>query len=67
MAVHVSQVHKETIERVPNAKEGKDSFNFEIVGMSGIPDSNQPDLKRQKLDNNPSNMMGGKYLKQKKR
>jgi len=58
MAVHVSQVHKETIERVPNAKEGKDSFNFEIVGMSGIPDSNQPDLKRQKLDNNPSNMMG---------
>lgn len=37
MVVHVAQVHKENIERVPNAIEGRDSVDLEIFGMEGVP------------------------------
>jgi len=37
MMVHVFQVHKETIEKVPSAKSGRDSFDVEIFGMAGVP------------------------------
>jgi len=37
MMVHMFQVHKETIEHVPGAKEGRDSFEVEIFGMDGVP------------------------------
>jgi len=38
MVVHVAQVHKETILKVPNSKEGRDSIQYEIYGMDGVPD-----------------------------
>merc|ERR1719192_2499611 len=31
------QVHQATIESVPAAKEGRDSFDIEIFGMDGVP------------------------------
>jgi len=37
MMVHMFQVHKETIEHVPGAKDGRDSFEVEIFGMDGVP------------------------------
>lgn len=37
MMLHVFQVHKETIDSVPAAKEGRDSFDIEIFGMDGVP------------------------------
>lgn len=37
MMVHMFQVHKETIESVPGAKPGRDSFEMEIFGMDGVP------------------------------
>jgi len=37
MMVHMFQVHKETIETVPGAKSGRDSFDMEIFGMDGVP------------------------------
>jgi len=37
MMVHMFQVHKETIETVPGAKPGRDSFDMEIFGMDGVP------------------------------
>jgi len=37
MMVHMFQVHKETIETVPGAKSGRDSFEMEIFGMDGVP------------------------------
>jgi len=40
MVVHVYQVHKENITKVPNARPGRDSIQFEIYGMEGIPDEN---------------------------
>jgi len=47
MVVHVFQVHKENITKVPNAKPGRDSIQFEIYGMEGIPDENGLALEKQ--------------------
>ncbi|KAG6556159.1 hypothetical protein Mapa_002100 [Marchantia paleacea] len=37
MVVHVLQVHKESITKVPNAKPERESTEPEIFGMEGIP------------------------------
>ncbi|XP_028120932.1 protein SUPPRESSOR OF FRI 4-like isoform X2 [Camellia sinensis] len=37
MVIHVLQVHKESITKVPNAKPGRESTDIEIYGMQGIP------------------------------
>ncbi|KFK44891.1 hypothetical protein AALP_AA1G316200 [Arabis alpina] len=37
MVIHVLQVHKENVTKVPNAKSGRDSTDIEIYGMQGIP------------------------------
>ncbi|XP_019078173.1 protein SUPPRESSOR OF FRI 4 isoform X3 [Vitis vinifera] len=37
MVIHVLQVHKETVSKVPNAKPGRESTEIEIYGMEGIP------------------------------
>ena len=38
LVVHSSQVHKEGLKRVPNAKEGRDSLELQIYGMEGVPE-----------------------------
>ncbi|QSL66906.1 hypothetical protein MERGE_001293 [Pneumocystis wakefieldiae] len=38
LAIHVVQVHKETISTVENAIPGRDSIEIEIYGMEGIPE-----------------------------
>ncbi|RUS22724.1 hypothetical protein BC937DRAFT_87606 [Endogone sp. FLAS-F59071] len=62
MVVHVAQVHKETVNKVPNALAGRESCEIEIFGMEGIPEEDQiahqaaldaknnPPSKRQKFD-----------------
>ncbi|XP_042381687.1 protein SUPPRESSOR OF FRI 4-like isoform X3 [Zingiber officinale] len=37
MAIHVLQVHKEAVTKVPNAMADRDSTDIEIYGMQGIP------------------------------
>ncbi|CAN0911816.1 Protein SUPPRESSOR OF FRI 4 [Linum grandiflorum] len=37
MTIHVLQVHKESVTKVPNAKPGRDTTDIEIYGMQGIP------------------------------
>ncbi|CAN1327860.1 Protein SUPPRESSOR OF FRI 4 [Linum perenne] len=37
MTIHVLQVHKESVTKVPNAKPGRESTDIEIYGMQGIP------------------------------
>ncbi|KAI9498730.1 hypothetical protein BDB00DRAFT_754633 [Zychaea mexicana] len=37
MAVHAQQVHKVTIDHVPNALPGRETLDIEIFGMEGIP------------------------------
>lgn len=49
LVVHVMQVHKETIKSIPNAKPDRESVDFEIYGMEGIPEEFLPDsAKRMK-------------------
>jgi len=60
--IHVFQIHKETIETVPGAKEGRDSFDNEIFGMEGVPPEmieekriqmfGEPAAKKLKLEQN---------------
>ncbi|KAF5475329.1 hypothetical protein F2P56_007142 [Juglans regia] len=37
MIIHVLQVHKESVTKVPNAKPSRESTDIEIYGMQGIP------------------------------
>ncbi|GAB2282496.1 hypothetical protein Dimus_017039 [Dionaea muscipula] len=37
MVIHVLQVHKENVTKVPNAKSERESTEIEIYGMQGIP------------------------------
>ncbi|KAE9613870.1 hypothetical protein Lal_00015998 [Lupinus albus] len=37
MTIHVLQVHKESVTKVPNAKPERESTDIEIYGMQGIP------------------------------
>eukprot|EP01083_Nonionella_stella_P240465 840601_1 len=64
MMVHVFQVHKQQIDKVPHAKEGRDSFHIDIFGMSNIPqqvidekhaERGEPPNKRQKINNQQKN------------
>jgi len=52
----VCQVHKETIDKVPNALPGKTSIELEIYGMEGIPEADAKEHERQ------LNASGGKSL-----
>merc|ERR1719499_1544354 len=57
------QVHKESIDAVPHAKKGRDSFELEIFGMVGVPQElvqerlvkiyGEPAAKKQKIDHVP--------------
>ena len=38
LAIHSQQVHKETLHKVPNAREGRDSIDVQVYGMEGVPD-----------------------------
>lgn len=67
LVVHCLQVHKETVSKVPNAKPEKESVEYEIYGMAGIPDEFLSDAakERKKQDNQqpqaamPAPMSGG--------
>ncbi|OLY84109.1 BUB3-interacting and GLEBS motif-containing protein [Smittium mucronatum] len=48
MAIHVAQVHKETVTKVPNAIDGRDSIELEIFGTIGIPEE-AVEQRREKL------------------
>eukprot|EP00871_Galdieria_phlegrea_P005531 jgi/Galph1/597/GphlegSOOS_G5404.1 len=39
LVVHAQQVHKEEVNKVPNAVEGRDSIEYDVFGMEGIPQS----------------------------
>lgn len=39
LAVHMTQVHKEQLQKVEHAIEGRESVDIEIFGMEGIPEN----------------------------
>lgn len=46
LTLHVFQVHKETIDSVPNAIPGRTDIELEIYGMEGIPEKDMQDRRR---------------------
>ncbi|KAK8756521.1 hypothetical protein V5799_000779 [Amblyomma americanum] len=50
LAIHCMQVHKETIDKVPNALPNKNSVDIEIYGMEGIPEEDLREHERQRQD-----------------
>jgi len=45
--MYIWQVHKETIDKVPNAVPGRTSIELEIYGMEGIPEADAKEHERQ--------------------
>ncbi|XP_046912301.2 BUB3-interacting and GLEBS motif-containing protein ZNF207 isoform X1 [Dermatophagoides farinae] len=39
LAIHCMQVHKETIDKIPNALPNRNNVDIEIYGMEGIPEA----------------------------
>lgn len=59
------QVHKETIDKVPNSVPNRSNIEIEIFGMDGIPPEDLKDHERQKTggksesdDEEPANKRG---------
>lgn len=48
------QVHKETIDKVPNSIPNRSNIEIEIFGMDGIPPEDLRDHERQKTGNTKS-------------
>ena len=45
------QVHKETIDKIPNALPNRNSVDVEVYGMEGIPDGDVREHESKKNDN----------------
>lgn len=48
LSIHCMQVHKQTIDKVPNALPNRSNIEIEIYGMEGIPDQDLKEHERQK-------------------
>ncbi|RNA32300.1 BUB3-interacting and GLEBS motif-containing ZNF207-like protein [Brachionus plicatilis] len=48
LQIHCMQVHKESIDRVPNAIKGRDDITLEICGMENIPEEDLVEHEKQK-------------------
>ncbi|KAI8492655.1 hypothetical protein Bbelb_296960 [Branchiostoma belcheri] len=49
LAIHCVQVHKETVDAVPNSLPGRADIELEIYGMEGIPEKDLKEHERQKI------------------
>ncbi|CAL4126855.1 unnamed protein product, partial [Meganyctiphanes norvegica] len=48
LSIHCMQVHKETIDKVPNALPNRNNIEIEIYGMEGIPEDDIKEHERQR-------------------
>jgi len=48
LSIHCMQVHKNTIDKVPNALPNRSNIEIEIYGMEGIPDQDLKEHERQR-------------------
>jgi len=48
LSIHCMQVHKQTIDKVPNALPNRSNIEIEIYGMEGIPEQDLKEHERQK-------------------
>ncbi|XP_069689108.1 BUB3-interacting and GLEBS motif-containing protein ZNF207 isoform X2 [Periplaneta americana] len=57
LSIHCMQVHKETIDKVPNSLPNRSNIEIEIYGMEGIPPEDIKEHERQKQG---KQMQGGR-------
>jgi len=50
LSIHCMQVHKETLDKVPNSGPGRGNIEIEIYGMEGIPDADLKAHESRNLD-----------------
>ena len=48
LSIHCMQVHKDTIDKVPNSLPNRGNIEIEIYGMEGIPEADVKEHERQK-------------------
>ena len=48
LSIHCMQVHKDTIDKVPNSLPNRGNIEIEIYGMEGIPPEDLKEHERQK-------------------
>jgi len=60
LSIHCMQVHKETIDKVPNSMPNRGNIEIEIYGMEGIPDA---DLKAHENARDDDDEPGAKRAK----
>nr|CAD7454669.1 unnamed protein product [Timema tahoe] len=48
LSIHCMQVHKETIDKVPNSLPNRSNIEIEIYGMEGIPPDDIKEHERQR-------------------
>ncbi|XP_072382789.1 BUB3-interacting and GLEBS motif-containing protein ZNF207 [Diabrotica undecimpunctata] len=58
LSIHCMQVHKETIDKVPNSLPNRSNVDIEIYGMEGIPAADVREHERQKQGSRPANDSG---------
>ncbi|XP_057670739.1 BUB3-interacting and GLEBS motif-containing protein ZNF207 isoform X2 [Diorhabda carinulata] len=58
LSIHCMQVHKETIDKVPNSLPNRSNVDIEIYGMEGIPAADLREHERQKQGSRPPNDSG---------
>lgn len=49
LSIHCMQVHKEKVDKVPNALPGRNNIEIEIYGMEGIPEEDLKEHEKHKL------------------
>ncbi|CAF4500931.1 unnamed protein product, partial [Didymodactylos carnosus] len=59
LQIHCMQVHKENIDKVPNAIKGRDNIEIEIYGMEGIPEEDIREHDKQRVGKDKDETNGG--------
>ncbi|XP_058803306.1 BUB3-interacting and GLEBS motif-containing protein ZNF207 [Phymastichus coffea] len=59
LSIHCMQVHKETIDKVPNSLPNRSNIEIEIYGMEGIPPDDLKEHERQRNGGRPGSPSSG--------
>ncbi|EFN88453.1 Zinc finger protein 207 [Harpegnathos saltator] len=59
LSIHCMQVHKETIDKVPNSLPNRSDIEIEIYGMEGIPPNDAKEHERQRNGGRPGSPSSG--------
>ncbi|XP_063241849.1 BUB3-interacting and GLEBS motif-containing protein ZNF207 isoform X2 [Bacillus rossius redtenbacheri] len=59
LSIHCMQVHKETIDKVPNSLPNRSNIEIEIYGMEGIPPEDLKEHERQRQGGRPGSPSSG--------